>query len=95
MGTDLNPGTSYLEDLPLAATLACGLFHLTFEEAMLGITKHAAKAVGLAGKAGEITPGANADLIAYQLPNEEHLLYRFGQPSPHWVMKSGKVVVQR
>jgi imidazolonepropionase len=93
VGTDLNPGTSYLEDLPLAATLACGLFHLTFEEALLGITKHAAKAVGLAGKVGELTPGAAADLLAYELPSEEHLLYRFGQPSPRWVMKSGRVVI--
>ena len=93
VGTDLNPGTSYLEDLPLAATLACGLFHLTFEEALLGITKHAARAVGLAGQAGEITVGARADLLAYHVPNEEHLLYRFGQPSPRWIMKSGRVVV--
>jgi imidazolonepropionase len=93
VGTDLNPGTSYLEDLPLAATLACGLFHMTFEEALLGITKHAAKAVGLAGKVGEISVGAQADLLVYDLPNEEHLLYKFGQPSPVSVIKSGQVVV--
>ena len=93
VGTDLNPGTSYLEDLPLAATLACGLFHLTFEDALLGITKHAAKAVGLAGRVGELSAGAAADLLAYELPSEEHLLYRFGQPSPRCVMKSGRVVI--
>jgi imidazolonepropionase-like amidohydrolase len=37
--------------------------------------------------------GARADLLAYHVPNEEHLLYRFGQPSPRWIMKSGRVVV--
>lgn len=94
VGTDLNPGTSYLEDLPLAATLACGLFHLTFEEALLGITKNAAKAVGRAD-IGVLRAQAKADLVVYHLPSEEHLFYRFGAPSPSMVVKEGRIVIRQ
>lgn len=94
IGTDLNPGSCYLEDLPLAAALGCGLFRLDVERGILAITKHAARAVGLSGQAGEVSPGAKGDLVAYDAPGEEHLFYRFGQVLPSWVIKSGRVAVR-
>jgi imidazolonepropionase len=90
IGTDLNPGTSHLNELPLAASLAAGLFRLSTEEALLGITRHAAWALNLHRKAGEIRPGAKADIVAYDLPNAESLLYHFGQTAPAHLFAGGE-----
>ena len=47
VATDLNPGTSPVQSLRLAMSLACTHFRLTHEEALRGATVHAAKALGL------------------------------------------------
>jgi imidazolonepropionase len=60
ISTDFNPGTSYSENLPLQAALACRLLKMTVEEAILGITRHAAAALAREGKAGSLDPGAAA-----------------------------------
>ncbi|MGH9281773.1 MAG: imidazolonepropionase, partial [Acidimicrobiales bacterium] len=63
VATDANPGTSPLLSLPLAMHLACLRFGLTPAEALAGATVHAAAALGLAGEAGVLVPGARADLV--------------------------------
>lgn len=90
IGTDLNPGTSHLNDLPLAASLAAGMFRLSVEEALLGITRHAAWALGLHRRAGELRPGAKADLVAFDLPSPASLLYQFGQATPAHLFVGGQ-----
>ena len=53
IATDLNPGSSYCEALPLQLWLATTHFGMTVEEAWLGVTRYAAKALALP-KAGTI-----------------------------------------
>ena len=48
VATDCNPGTSPSTSLPLMLNMACTLFRLTPEEALAGVTRHAARALGLA-----------------------------------------------
>ena len=64
VSTDLNPGTSPVTDLWAAATLACLTMGLTVEEAVVGITRNGARALGL-HDVGIIRPGARADLALF------------------------------
>ena len=70
VGTDLNPGSSPVHDLWTAATLACLVQGLTIHEAILGITRHAATALGLPDR-GWIGPGAVANLALFSPPPGE------------------------
>lgn len=70
VATDLNPGTSPIDDLWSAATLACVTMRLTVEEALLGITLHAAQALGLSDR-GVIRPGARAPVLVVEAPAAE------------------------
>jgi imidazolonepropionase len=76
VATDLNPGTSPMRSLRLAMNLACVLFGLSVEEALRGVTVHAARALGLVDR-GRLAPGCRADLwISRERPAE--LVYWLG-----------------
>ncbi len=70
VATDLNPGTSPVDDLWLAASLACLTMGLTVEEALRGITVVAARALGLTDR-GRLAPGLLADLVCVEPPPGE------------------------
>src|SRR5215208_5187091 len=70
VATDLNPGTSPIASLRLCAHMACTFFGLTVPEALLGITREAAKALGRADEVGTLEPGKWCDLAIW---NVEHL----------------------
>lgn len=70
VATDLNPGSSPSDDLWIAATLACVTMGLTVEEALLGVTRHAATALGLRDR-GRLVVGARADLAIVRPPAGE------------------------
>jgi imidazolonepropionase len=77
VASDLNPGSSYCETLPIQMWLATTHFGMTVEEAWLGVTRHAARALGVAG-AGTISPGARGDLILWRCDDPAHVPYRYG-----------------
>jgi len=93
VATDCNPGTSPLVSLPLAMHLACTRFGLTVAEAIAGATEHAARALGLAGEAGVIAPGARADLVAWDADHAAQLVYWVGLDPVAAVVKRGRFVV--
>lgn len=78
VASDLNPGSSPLRSLPLAMHLGCLLFGLTPLEALAGTTRHAARALGLNRRCGQVAPGFDADLAFWDLPHPEALVYEFG-----------------
>jgi imidazolonepropionase len=78
VATDLNPGTSYTTSLLLALHLAVRLWGLTPEEAILGATVHAARALGLAGDVGSLVPGARADFALWDLDDPRAIVYPLG-----------------
>ena len=77
LATDCNPGSSPLASALLAMNMGCALFRLTPLEALLGMTAHAATALGLNDR-GRIVPGARADLCVWDIAHPAELAYRIG-----------------
>ncbi len=77
LATDCNPGSAPITSLPLAMNMACTLFRMTPQEALLGVTVHAARALGLTD-CGTIAVGQRADLCLWQAQDPAELSYRIG-----------------
>jgi imidazolonepropionase len=90
VATDLNPGSSPLASLTLAMNMACTLFRMTPEEALLGTTAHAARALGLADR-GRIAPGLRADLAIWEADHPAELSYRIGATPLHARIFGGRL----
>ena len=82
IATDCNPGTSPLLSSTLAMNMACTLFGLTPEEALMGMTVNAARALGLAHSIGSIAAGKQADLAVWRIESLSELGYWVGLPGP-------------
>lgn len=93
VATDHNPGSSPLLSLLTALNMACVLFGLSPEEALLGATRNAAKALGLARK-GQIAPGFDADLCLWPMEHPSELSYAINQHRPVAVLIGGELVGQ-
>jgi imidazolonepropionase len=78
IATDHNPGSSPTLSPLLMLNMACTLFRLTPEEALAGMTRHAATALGLAHSHGQLTPGRRADFVLWDVDHPHELAYRFG-----------------
>lgn len=90
VATDLNPGSSPMASLTLAMNMACTLFRLTPEEALLGTTVHATKALGLTDR-GRIAPGLRADLCIWDADHPAELAYRIGATPLHTRIFGGRL----
>lgn len=82
VATDCNPGTSPVLSPTLMLSMACTLFGLTPEEALAGMTVHAAKALGLEAEIGTVTAGKAADLCVWRIERPAELSYWIGHPGP-------------
>ncbi len=78
IATDNNPGSSPMTSLLLAMNMACTLFRLTPEEALAGVTRNAAAALGLSREIGTIEPGKRAELAVWDVAEPAELAYRIG-----------------
>lgn len=86
IATDLNPGSAPVHSLLLAMNMACTLFRLTPEEALRGVTCHAAQALGLRDR-GTLEVGRRADLAVFDIDHPADLAYRIGfNPLQHAVV---------
>ena len=90
IASDCNPGTSPATSLPLMLNMACTLFRLTPEEALAGVTKHAARALGLADR-GTLAPGQRADLALWEIVSPAELCYRIGGNACRGAIRAGHV----
>jgi len=99
VATDLNPGSSPIGDLWACATLSCVLMRLTIEEALLGITRNAALALGRPDL-GVVRVGAPADLVLMAPPagepaHEDALVQRLDGHRAELVVVGGRVARDR
>ena len=92
VSTDLNPGTSPFASLRLMANMACILFGLTVEEALAGITRVAAQALGQGERRGILAPGMAADLAIWSVEHPNALVYEPAAPRLWQRVLAGKPV---
>ncbi|MDF3217140.1 imidazolonepropionase [Mesorhizobium sp. M7A.F.Ca.CA.001.09.2.1] len=78
VATDNNPGTSPLTSLLLTMNMAATLFGLTVDECLAGVTREAARALGLLGETGTLEAGKSADLAIWNIERPAELVYRMG-----------------
>ncbi|MBQ1497609.1 MAG: imidazolonepropionase [Sphingomonas sp.] len=78
LATDCNPGTSPLTSPLLVMNMAATLFRLTVEECLAGVTREAARALGLRHEIGTIEPGKSCDLAIWDVERPAELVYRMG-----------------
>jgi imidazolonepropionase len=95
VASDTNPGSSPCGSLLLIVNMACTLFRLTPEEALAGVTRNAAAALGRADALGTLETGKIADLVVWDISEPAELAYRFGYNPMKMVIKEGQVVARR
>lgn len=89
IATDFNPGTSPICSLHLMMNMACTLFRLTPAEALAGVTRNAALALGLHDR-GQIKVGLNADFALWDIDSPAQLSYQYGVNPLVGLWKNGK-----
>jgi imidazolonepropionase len=90
VATDSNPGTSPMTSLLLALNMAATLFGLTVDECLVGATRNAARALGLAQETGTLEAGKWADLAIWDIERPAELVYRLGFNPLHARVWRGK-----
>ncbi|MBT8447411.1 MAG: imidazolonepropionase [Gammaproteobacteria bacterium] len=90
VATDLNPGSSPVASLLTALHMAVNSFELTPAEALLGVTLHAAAALGRDHESGSLEPGKHADFTLWPLEDPAWLAYQLGGIRPDAVYVGGQ-----
>jgi len=90
VATDFNPGSAPCYHLPLAMTLACLNQQMTPQEALMGATTIAARAIAAEQRIGSLLPGHEADIAVIDAPSLNQWLYHFRANACHAVVKSGQ-----
>ncbi len=91
VSTDHNPGTSPTLSLLLMVNMACTLFRLTVPEAIDGVTKHAARALGLQHSHGLLEAGRPANFVLWNVKDPAELAYWVGQKPMRTVVREGRI----
>ena len=89
IATDCNPGTSPLSSLLMTMNLAATLFRMTVEECLIGVTRAAAQALGLAESIGTLEAGKRCDLAIWNIAQPAELVYRMGFNPLHARIRGG------
>jgi len=89
VATDANPGTSPLTSLLLTMNMAATLFGMTVEECIAGVTREAARALGLVDEVGTLEAGKWADFVLWDIGRPAELVYRMGFNPMHARIRSG------
>ncbi len=92
LATDNNPGSSPLSSLLLTLNMACTLFRLTPEEALAGVTRNGARALGMQATHGTLEIGKRADFAAWQIDSPAELAYAIGANPCVGVVRGGSPV---
>lgn len=89
LATDHNPGTSPLSSPLLVLNMACTLFRLTPQEALAGMTRNAARALGMERTHGTLEAGKRADVALWEVGGPAELAYAIGANPCVGLMRNG------
>lgn len=90
LATDANPGTSPVLSLLTIANMGCTLFGMTVEEALAGITRDGARALGLGNEIGTIETGKRCDLAIWDVERPAELVQWIGAKPLHGRILNGE-----
>ncbi len=90
LATDFCPAC-WVESMQLVMAMACRLYGLSPEQALLGATLNGARALDRAHDRGSIEPGKLADLQIWDIPALEDVIYRIGNNAVSAVIKRGRL----
>lgn len=93
IATDSNPGSSPVTSLLLMLNMACTLFRMTPAEALAGVTREAARALGRQDRIGTLETGKQADFVLWNIERPGQLAYPIGLNPCNTVVKDGNVVL--
>ncbi len=91
LATDFNPGSSPNNNLQLILNLASLYLRMSAEEVINAVTINAAHAVGKADEIGSLEKGKKADIVLFNAPNYDYLMYRYGTNLVQTVIKNGGI----
>ena len=89
LATDCNPGSSPIVSILAILNMACTLFGLTPEEALAGVSRHAARALGLDDR-GTLAVGKRADLALWRIHRPAELSYWVGFAPLDVILRDGR-----
>lgn len=92
LATNCNPGSSPVTSLLLMLNMGCTLFGMTAEEAVAGVTREGARALGLGGDRGTLEAGKRADLVLWDIERPAELAYRLGHNPCQRVIRGGEAL---
>ncbi len=92
LATDFNPGSCMTENIQLIMSLAAQNLKMSVNEIINAVTVNAAASLGISDKAGSIEVGKQADLLIFDMPSYEHLIYHFGVNQLESVIKRGEMI---
>ncbi len=92
VASDCNPGSAPGASLLTAMSMATRLFGLTAEEALLGVTRHAARALGLGSSHGVLAAGKAADFVVWNMRSPEELGYWIAFNPRRTVVRAAEVL---
>ena len=92
LSTDCNPGSSPAVSLLLMLNMACTFFRLTPEEALAGVTRNGARALGRQHRIGTLEPGKDADFVNWDISEPAELAYRIGANPMLHVVRRGNLI---
>ena len=90
IATDCNPGTSPLTSILLTMNMSATLYSMTVDECVAGVTREAARALGLANEIGTLEAGKWADLAIWDVDSPAELVYRIGFNPLHARVRRGR-----
>ncbi len=94
LSTDYNPGSCPTENIQLIMQLGSLTMKMSPVEVFNAVTINAAHSLGRGDKIGSFKIGKNADIVVFDAPNIDYILYHFGTNHVKEVYKNGKPVVQ-
>jgi imidazolonepropionase len=94
IATDFNPGTCMIYSMPKIIALACIIYKMPVDMALMGATINAAKALKMDNRIGKIRQEYDADIVVWNIDNYKKIPYQFGEDLIKIVIKKGKIIYE-